>query len=86
MSKVLLNGVKEGIFRGPDLSQQRRGFPLRKCTEHESPTKGHVGQNGYGLDVKPLASSSSELTMKAAMACSAETAGGHSTTVSGMEE
>ena len=79
-----LNGVKWGIFRGPDLSQQRRGFSFLTCTEHESATKGHVGQNGNDFEVKPLSMSDSVVSTKHAINWSAVTAGAHSTKVKGM--
>ena len=84
--RVELKGKKEGIFRGPDLSQHKRGFSFLQCTEHESPTKGHVGQKKKGFEVNPREMSSSVHEMKVAMAWRAETAGGQSTTVGGMLE
>ena len=84
--RVALKGEKDGILRGPDLSQQRRGFSFLQCTEHESPKNGHVGQKAKGLEVNPKEMSSSVQEMKVAMAWRAEIAGGQSTTVGGMLE
>ena len=81
-----LKGEKEGILRGPDLSQHKRGFSFRQWTEHESPKNGQVGQKEKGLEVNPNEMSSSVQEMKVAMAWRAEIAGGQSTTVGGMLE
>ena len=81
-----MNGVKRGIPRGPDLSQHRRGTPCLKCTEHESPTNGHVGQNVNACDVNLFRSSFSVHSTNVAMFCNADTAGAFRTVVSGMHE
>ena len=84
--RVELKGVKCGIFRGPDLSQHRRGFSFLTCTEQESATKGQVGQKGKDFEVKPFSMSASVVSTKHAINLSAETAGAHSTRVKGMLE